>query len=118
MELLNHIFNTLLLTLRDVLPIIVIIFTFQFVILRKAIPHLKQILIGLVYVVLGLGLFLVGLEEALFPLGKLMAEQLTDPASFMVVLKKSANFSTGKTTHGFIYLPHRLVLRRRLLNHH
>ena len=79
MELFNHIIETLLLTLRDVLPIILIIFTFQFLVLRKSIPHLKQILIGLVYVVLGLGLFLVGLEEALFPLGQLMAEQLTDP---------------------------------------
>lgn len=79
MEMLQHIGNTLFSTLLDLLPIVLIIFGFQIFVLRRAIPHLKQILIGLVYVVLGLGLFLVGLEEALFPMGKLMATQLTDP---------------------------------------
>jgi hypothetical protein len=103
MELLNHIFNTLLLTLRDVLPIIVIIFTFQFLVLRKAIPHLKQILIGLVYVVLGLGLFLVGLEEALFPLGQLMAEQLTDPAFIHAGVEKVGEVLNWQD-YGWVYV--------------
>jgi hypothetical protein len=66
-------------TLRDVLPIIAILFIFQFFFIRKAIPNLKRIVIGFVYVVLGLTLFLLGLSEALFPLGKLMAKQLCDP---------------------------------------
>ena len=35
---------------------------------------------GFVYVLIGLAFFLEGLELALFPLGKLMAAQLTDPA--------------------------------------
>ena len=47
--------------------------------LRKRIPQLRQVVIGTVYVVLGLGFFLFGLEHALFPLGKAMATQLTDP---------------------------------------
>jgi len=75
-----QLFTTLLSTLRDVLPIISIIFGFQWLVIRKRIPHLKSTLIGFVYVILGLTLFLVGLEKALFPLGKLMAQQLTDPA--------------------------------------
>jgi len=79
MELLNHIFNTLVQTLRDLVPIVAIIFGFQIFILRQRIPNLKNILFGLLYVLLGLGFFLVGLEKALFPLGKLMATQLTDP---------------------------------------
>jgi len=79
MELLNHIFNTLIQTLRDLVPIVAIIFGFQIFILRQRIPNLKNILIGLLYVLFGLGFFLVGLEQALFPLGKLMAAQLTDP---------------------------------------
>ena len=33
-------------------------------------------MIGLIYVALGLALFLVGLEQALFPIGRTMAEQL------------------------------------------
>ena len=80
MELLLHLSNTLLLTLRDILPIIGIIFGFQLFVLRQSIPHLKQVLTGFLYVLFGLAFFLVGLEDALFPLGKLMAQQLTDPA--------------------------------------
>lgn len=80
MDLFLHLGKTLLLTLRDILPIIVIIFGFQLFVLRQAIPHLKQVVTGFVYVLFGLSFFLVGLEEALFPIGKLMAQQLTDPA--------------------------------------
>lgn len=72
--------DVLLATLRDVLPIAGILFGFQFFVLRRKIPHLRQVLLGFVYVLLGLALFLEGLEQALFPLGRLMAEQLTNPA--------------------------------------
>jgi len=66
-------------TVWDVLPIVIIIFGFQLFILRKPIPNLKRIFSGFVLVLLGLGFFLEGLEAALFPLGRLMAQQLTDP---------------------------------------
>lgn len=79
MEFLSALFLTLLSTLRDVVPIIAIIFGFQLFVIRRPIPQLRKVLIGFVYVVLGLALFLQGLEQALFPLGKLMAEQLTHP---------------------------------------
>ena len=67
-------------TIWDVLPIAAIIFGFQLAVLRKPIPNLKKIIVGFILVLLGLGFFLEGLEAALFPLGKLMAQQLTDPA--------------------------------------
>ncbi len=72
--------NTLLLTLRDVAPIVAILLVFQVAVLRRPIHQPKRSLLGLIYVVLGLALFLQGLERALFPLGRLMAEQLTTPA--------------------------------------
>ena len=80
MELLHHLVSTGLSTIGDVLPIAIIIFGFQLLVLRRNIPNLKSVLIGFIYVLIGLTFFLVGLEEALFPLGRLMAEQLTDPA--------------------------------------
>lgn len=80
MELFREILTTLLLTIRDVLPIAIIIFGVQIFVIRKPIPNLKKTLIGFAYVFVGLALFLMGLEKALFPLGKLMAQQLTDPA--------------------------------------
>ncbi|MDH5469044.1 MAG: DUF1538 domain-containing protein [Gammaproteobacteria bacterium] len=79
MELIRHLFSTGLSTIADVLPIAAIIFGFQLFVLRERIPNLKSVLTGFVYVLIGLTLFLVGLEEALFPAGKLMAQQLTDP---------------------------------------
>lgn len=67
-------------TLKDVVPIAIILFGFQFLILRKPVPNLRQVIIGFIYVIIGLSLFLLGLEEALFPLGRLMADQLTNPS--------------------------------------
>jgi hypothetical protein len=64
-------------TLRDVAPIVAILLGFQWLVLRRRPPNLKRIATGFVYVLLGLTLFLVGLEEALFPLGETMAQQLT-----------------------------------------
>ena len=63
----------------DVLPIAVFLFAFQRFVIGEQMPNRNQILIGFGFVVLGLGLFLVGLEQTLFPLGRLMAQQLTSP---------------------------------------
>ena len=52
-------------TIWDVLPIVTIIFGFQFVVLRKPIPNLKRILTGFVLVLFGLGFFLEGLQAGL-----------------------------------------------------
>jgi hypothetical protein len=73
-------FQTLFSTVNDVLPIAVIIFGFQLFVLRKPIPRLGRVLLGFLNVLIGMAFFLEGLELALFPLGKLMAVQLTDPA--------------------------------------
>lgn len=63
--------------LRDVLPIAVILIGFQLLVLRRPIGHPGRVFTGLVMVLLGLTFFLQGLDMALFPLGRLMAEQLT-----------------------------------------
>ena len=80
MELLKALVATAQNTVWDVLPIVTIIFGFQFLVIRRRIPNLRKLVIGFVYVLLGLTFFLVGLENALFPLGKVMAHQLTDPS--------------------------------------
>ena len=70
---------TLLGMLRDILPIAAILFGFQILVLRRPIKNPAQVAMGMFLVLLGLTLFLEGLELALFPLGRLMAEQLTAP---------------------------------------
>lgn len=77
--MLMNLLETLLSTLQDVMPIALILFGFQIFVIRRPIPNLKNVLVGFVYVIIGLTFFLVGLEKALFPIGRLMADQLTNP---------------------------------------
>jgi len=79
LELLQIISDTTYATMADVIPIAGIIFGFQIFVIRRPIPNLRKVLQGFFFVLMGLSLFLIGLEEALFPMGKLMATQLTDP---------------------------------------
>lgn len=79
-DYLHLVFDTVMTTVLDLMPIVLVIFAFQYLVIRRPIPHLKKLVIGFVYVLLGLSLFLIGLEQALFPMGKLMAQQLSDPA--------------------------------------
>ena len=90
-------------TLLDVLPIAAVLVLFQTIVLRQPIPNLGRVLIGVVYVIIGLSFFLVGLEEALFPLGKSMARQLTDPA-FLVGPGATTTAALGWTDYYWIYL--------------
>lgn len=80
MELFDHLLRTGWATLFDVVPIAAILMFFQVAVLRKVPPNPKRIAVGFLYVLIGLTLFLVGLEMALFPVGETMARQLTDPA--------------------------------------
>lgn len=77
MDLINEVLGVFLATLRDVAPIVVVIVFFQLAIIRRPFSHLKNLIVGMSYVILGITFFLVGLDKALFPLGTVMAEQLT-----------------------------------------
>jgi len=59
--------------LRDLTPIIVVILFFQEIVLQQPIPNLDELLSGLLFVLVGLALFIRGLEIGLFPLGESMA---------------------------------------------
>ena len=81
----------------------VIIFGFQLLVIRRPIPNLRKVLFGFVYVLLGLAFFLEGLEIALFPIGKLMAQQLTDPA-FIYGQVQSAMQTMQWRDYVYVYL--------------
>ena len=78
-ELIQTILSTFLSTVRDVAPIILLLGFFQYFVIRKPIRNLRRTIEGFFYVIAGLALFLIGLEQALFPLGEVMAKQLTSP---------------------------------------
>ncbi|MDX5440889.1 MAG: DUF1538 domain-containing protein [Alteromonadaceae bacterium] len=61
---------------RDVLPIILTILFFQYIVLRRGLSNPPKILFGFLLVILGLYAFVVGLKMGLFPIGTSMAEQL------------------------------------------
>jgi len=79
MQVLQDLLTLMHSTFFDILPIAIIIFGFQFLVIRKRIKHLKKVLMGMLYVLIGITFFLLGLEEALFPIGRSMAAQLTNP---------------------------------------
>lgn len=78
-ELLRTFAGTAFSTALDVVPIVGVLVLFQVAVLRRNLPNLRQVATGFVLVLLGLTLFLIGLEEALFPIGETMARQLTAP---------------------------------------
>jgi len=102
-EFLTTFLHSLTATLWDVFPIAVVLIGFQVTVLRKPVPHLKNVVTGFVLVLLGLALFLEGLETALFPLGKLMAEQLTAPA-FLGIGSQAEGEGHDWTRYLWLYL--------------
>lgn len=87
-----HFTLKLLETCRDILPIAGTIIGFQLVVIRKPLPHPRKTVIGFFYVLLGIVFFLEGLELALFPLGSLMASQLTTPEFLGVPLDQAVSW--------------------------
>ncbi|MCU7937505.1 MAG: DUF1538 domain-containing protein [Candidatus Thiodiazotropha sp. (ex Dulcina madagascariensis)] len=73
MRLLRHFIASLFDSFRDLLPIVVVIAFFQIVVLQQPIPNLGSLLSGSLLVLLGLSLFVEGLNLGLFPLGEGMA---------------------------------------------
>ncbi|HHZ69227.1 MAG TPA: DUF1538 domain-containing protein [Methylococcaceae bacterium] len=100
-EWLDHFASILFATARDILPILLIILVFQLFIIRKPIPHFKKTMIGFVFVLVGIACFLEGLERALFPLGELMAQQLTHTE---FISPHNTSSETLWYAYGWVYL--------------
>ena len=79
MDLIYHSANVLFGTFKDVLPILGVILFFQLVVIRKRIDNPGKLAYGSFLVIIGLSIFMIGLEEGLFPLGEAMSRQLTNP---------------------------------------
>jgi len=82
---------------RDLLPIIIVIAFFQIFVLQKPIPNMGQIFVGTGLVVLGLSLFVKGLEIGLFPIGETMAYAFARKGSVIWLLIFSFSLGFGTT---------------------
>jgi hypothetical protein len=80
----------------DLLPILLVIAFFQIVVLQQPLPQLGDVLFGALLVVVGLSLFVQGLEMGLFPLGEAMAHALARKGSLFWLL--SFAFALGFST--------------------
>lgn len=70
----------------DLLPIILVVSFFQIVVLQQPFPNLIEILVGLIFVLLGLMLFVEGLEIGLFPIGENISYALVKKGSVFWLL--------------------------------
>jgi len=82
---------------RDLVPIVAVIGFFQIVVLQQPFPDLERVLVGLVFVVVGLSLFVQGLEIGLFPLGESMAGAFARKGSLTALLAFAFCLGFGTT---------------------
>ncbi len=84
-------------SLRDLTPIILVIAFFQLLVLRQPIPNLGDLAMGILLVVLGLTLFVRGLELGLFPIGESMAFSFARKGSLIWLLLFAFALGFGTT---------------------
>ena len=84
-------------TLRDLAPIVLVVLFFQLLVLRQPLPDLAAVSVGLVFVTLGLALFIRGLEMALFPIGEALADAFARKGSLAWLLLFAFGLGFGTT---------------------
>ncbi len=89
--------RSMLSSLRDLAPIVLVIAFFQLVVLQQPIPDLGSLLGGLMLVVLGLTFFVYGLEMGLFPIGETMAYAFARKGSVLWLLAFAFALGFGTT---------------------
>ena len=84
-------------SMRDLAPIILVIAFFQIIVLQQPFPNLWNVVVGLVCVVIGLALFIQGLETGLFPIGEVLAQGFARKGSVIALLSFAFCLGFGTT---------------------
>lgn len=82
---------------RDLAPVIVVIAFFQIIVIQQPLPDVGKLLTGTLFVILGLMLFIRGLEMGLFPLGESMAYAFARKGSLFWLLLFAFALGFGTT---------------------
>jgi hypothetical protein len=90
---LHYLFNSC----KDLMPIVLVIAFFQVIVLQQPVPDLFNILLGTLLVVVGLTLFIIGLEMGLFPIGEAMAHAFARKGSAFWLLTFAFALGFGTT---------------------
>lgn len=94
---LRKLFQSMIGSLRDLTPIVVVILFFQLVVLKQPLPEVGQLIIGVVFVIMGLTFFIHGLEQGLFPIGESMAHAFARKGSIFWLMVFSFSLGFGTT---------------------
>ena len=84
-------------SMRDLAPIILVIAFFQIIVLQQPFPNLWNVVVGLVCVVIGLALFIQGLETGLFPIGEVLAQGFARKGNVIALLSFAFCLGFGTT---------------------
>ena len=95
--LLPTIFHRLVGSVQDLAPIILVIAFFQIVVIQQPFPNLWNVVMGLACVVVGLALFIQGLESGLFPIGEALAQGFARKGSVIALLAFAFCLGFGTT---------------------
>ena len=95
-QYIRTILKKLRLAFFDLIPIIVVVVFFQSVVIGQPFPQTGEIIVGFIFVVVGLMLFIEGLEIGLFPIGETMAYALAKKGSlfWLMIFSFALGFST------------------------
>jgi hypothetical protein len=90
------ILNKLKIALIDLIPIIVVVVFFQSFVIQQPFPQIGEVIFGFLFVIVGLMLFVEGLEIGLFPIGETMAYALAKKGSliWLLIFSFALGFST------------------------
>lgn len=96
LDTLQKLLKAMLSSIRDLLPIVLVILFFQFGVLHQPLPDVAQLVVGLIFVVLGLTFFIHGLEQGLFPIGESMAHAFARKGSvvWLIIFAFALGFGT------------------------
>ena len=95
--MLKKLLHSMLGSLRDLAPILVVVLFFQIIVLQQPFPDVGRLITGLALVVLGLTFFIHGLEQGLFPIGESMAHAFARKGSVLWLLAFAFALGFGTT---------------------
>jgi len=97
LEQLRRFLDSVFSSVRDLLPIVLVVTFFQVFVIQQPFPELGRILAGFLMVVFGLGFFIRGLEQGLFPIGESIAYAFARKASLPWLLLFAFALGFGTT---------------------
>jgi len=97
LEQIRQLIDSILSSVRDLLPIVLVVSFFQLAVIQQPFPDLARMITGCLLVVLGLALFVRGLEQALFPIGESIAYAFARKANLFWLLLFAFALGFGTT---------------------